>query len=208
MSVNPWELVNPVVFTGRGFTPKEDCAFVLMPFRPNWSELVWQTIKETLKNMGIEAVRADEQYGHQVVEDIWKGICEAGIVIADVTGKNPNVYYELGIAHVLGRRVILLTQTPDDIPFDIRVYRHILYKVPFSKRGRMREMDSLSVEFKRTIEWIRENEPMPPGPSFADIYGAVNVSADEDGSKIEGFSEFKQSFDLYRQNIHRRTDDR
>ena len=61
------------------------------------------------------------------MEDVWKGIFQAKVVIADLTSRNPNVYYELGIAHTLGKRFILLAQNIDDIPFDLRHYRCILY---------------------------------------------------------------------------------
>jgi nucleoside 2-deoxyribosyltransferase len=60
--------------------------------------------------------------------DIWKGILKARIVIADITDRNPNVFYELGIAHTLGKPVILLTQKLTDIPFDLNRFRHIVYQ--------------------------------------------------------------------------------
>ena len=62
------------------------------------------------------------------MEDIWIGINEAKVVIAEITGKNPNVFYELGIAHTLGKDVILITQNMKDIPFDLNRYRIIEYE--------------------------------------------------------------------------------
>lgn len=50
------------------------------------------------------------------------------ILIADITTRNPNVFYELGIAHALGQKVILMTQNKDDIPFDLLRFRHIIYE--------------------------------------------------------------------------------
>lgn len=49
------------------------------------------------------------------------------MVVCDCTGRNPNVFYEVGIAHTLGREVILITQSHDDIPFDLRHLRYIAY---------------------------------------------------------------------------------
>jgi hypothetical protein len=49
-------------------------------------------------------------------------------VVADITGRNPNVFYELGIAHTYGQRVVLLAQGTEDIPFDLQRFRHILYE--------------------------------------------------------------------------------
>lgn len=173
MSGDRWIQVNPVIFQGRNFAPQENQAFVIMPFGPRWSKVVWETVRSALKETGFSCIRADEQYGHQVLEDIWRGICEATIVIADVTGRNPNVYYELGIAHVLGRRVILLTQDAADIPFDTRVYRHISYKNRFWSGAREAEMKVLSGLLKRHVEWIRDNETIPSSHPLADVYAAL-----------------------------------
>jgi hypothetical protein len=60
------------------------------------------------------------------------GIATADLVVADLTGANPNVYYELGVAHALRRRVVLLTQSIDQLPFDLRSYRVISYNTHFA----------------------------------------------------------------------------
>lgn len=62
------------------------------------------------------------------MEDVAKGITESRIIIAEITDRNPNVFYELGAAHALGKNVILLAQNENDIPFDIRSHRCILYE--------------------------------------------------------------------------------
>jgi len=74
--------------------------------------------------------RADDVFGGgHIIEDILKGIGSAEIIIADVTNKNPNVFYELGIAHMVKNlgNVIILTQSMDDVPFDLRPFRCIVY---------------------------------------------------------------------------------
>ena len=63
-----------------------------------------------------------------IIDDICNSILGADVVVADCTGQNPNVFYELGIAHTLGKDVILLTQSIDDIPFDISHLRFIEYE--------------------------------------------------------------------------------
>jgi hypothetical protein len=50
-----------------------------------------------------------------------------GLMACDLTGKNGNVFYEAGIAHSLGKDVILITQSADDVPFDLRHLRYIQY---------------------------------------------------------------------------------
>ena len=63
------------------------------------------------------------------MEDVWTHILNARLVIADVTGRNPNVFYELGIAHTIGRAAIVITQRDEDVPFDIRSMRYIKYDI-------------------------------------------------------------------------------
>ncbi len=69
-------------------------------------------------------------------------------IIANLTKKNPNVFYELGIAHAIGKEVILITQTMEDVPFDLKALRCIVYS--FTPRG-MKEMEST---VRKTIKEI------------------------------------------------------
>ena len=120
-------IVNPL-FKSRD-TKSQDKIFVLMPFTQEWSDRIWKKIiKPTIEELGIPVNRADDLYGHDLMEDIWKEILISNIIIADITNRNPNVFYELGIAHTLGKKVILLTQDVKDIPVDLNRFRHIIYK--------------------------------------------------------------------------------
>lgn len=120
-------LIDPV-FRDRHAQVEADLAFVLMPFTESWSERIWQRVlRPLLLDLGLRGLRADDLFGRDVMEDIWGGILRARIVIADITGRNPNVFYELGVAHTLGKDVVLLTQSVEDIPFDLNRYRHIVY---------------------------------------------------------------------------------
>jgi hypothetical protein len=116
------------IFTGRTFEYRKSTCFLLMPFTQDWSERVYKQISKVLKKLGYSTLRADDLYGHDVLEDIWRALNESEIVIADTTSKNPNVFYEIGIAHTLGKRLILLAQDAEDIPFDLRRYRHLIYE--------------------------------------------------------------------------------
>lgn len=119
--------INPIFIT-RSFKNRPKSCFVLMPFTQKWSDRVFQHIKEILAGLNYQAYRADDLYGYDVLEDIWTAINESEIIIADTTAKNPNVFYEIGIAHTLGKKVILLSQNAKDIPFDFKRYRHIIYE--------------------------------------------------------------------------------
>jgi hypothetical protein len=61
------------------------------------------------------------------MNDVWSALNACRLVIAECTGRNPNVFYELGIAHTLAKPVVLITQDINDIPFDLRHLRHIEY---------------------------------------------------------------------------------
>ena len=65
---------------------------------------------------------------HGVLDEIWKQILGARFVVADLTGRNANVAYEVGLAHALGKPIVLLTQDENDIPFDLRTRRVLFYE--------------------------------------------------------------------------------
>lgn len=98
-----------------------------MPFSEQWSDDVYEYVREITQQFGIRAERADTSHGHIIVQDIWRLLNEALFVVADVTVPNANVYYELGIAHTLGKETILLAHSTANIPFDINFFRHLLY---------------------------------------------------------------------------------
>jgi nucleoside 2-deoxyribosyltransferase len=104
-------------------------AFVLMPFDSQFDDVYHLGIKAAAEELGITAVRVDEQVFHDegILERIYNEINKADLIIADMTGKNPNVFYEVGYAHAKGKRCILLTTRVDDIPFDLKHRRHIVY---------------------------------------------------------------------------------
>ena len=100
---------------------------VMMPFGMTF-DLVYESLKAASGNSGFLCKRADDIWEHSaVIQDIVSLIDGSTVVIADCTQRNPNVFYEIGIAHTLGREVILITQNKDDIPFDVTHLRYIHY---------------------------------------------------------------------------------
>ena len=99
-----------------------------MPFRPGWAGRTWRTIRDAVSPFGIQCHRADEMHGEIIMGDIWQSICSDRILIADVTNKNANVFYEIGLAHGIEKHVLLVSQSVRDIPFDLNRFRCILYK--------------------------------------------------------------------------------
>jgi nucleoside 2-deoxyribosyltransferase len=104
-------------------------AFVLMPFDSTFEDIYKLGIKETAEKLGVRAERVDEQIFHKenILERIYGQIDTADFIIADMTGRNPNVFYEVGYAHAKGKTCLLLTSKADDIPFDLKHHRHIIY---------------------------------------------------------------------------------
>lgn len=103
--------------------------FVLMPFKDDHLTIYERTIKPTLETLGCRVEHAKDAHTvERIVDAIFTQIARSQFVVADTTGKNPNVFYEIGYAHALGKKVILLVQDTQDIPFDIAGLRHIQYK--------------------------------------------------------------------------------
>ena len=115
------------IFSGRGYPIEKGLVFMLMPFTTSWSQRIWRIIQDICCEVGAHSRRADDLFGSDIMEDIWKGILSAEVIIADLTNRNVNVFYELGISHTVGKKFILLTQKLSDIPFDLNRYRIIEY---------------------------------------------------------------------------------
>jgi nucleoside 2-deoxyribosyltransferase len=103
-----------------GRSPKP-FVFVLMPFKNEFDDIYQLGIVAACKEAGAYCERVDEQIYHgSILERIYVQIAKADIIIADMTGQNPTVFYETGYAHALGKPYILLTQRAEDIPFDLK----------------------------------------------------------------------------------------
>lgn len=125
---------NSVICNPRFENPKEiskgdeSDIFVLMPFRTELTPVYDDHIKSVARKLGLSIKRGDDFFSaHRIMKDVWAGIYNAKVIIADCTDRNPNVFYEIGIAHTIGKPVILITQSIDDVPFDIRDFRFIKY---------------------------------------------------------------------------------
>ncbi|HHQ4530790.1 TPA: hypothetical protein ACSP1Y_004625 [Aeromonas hydrophila] len=105
----------------------ESLVSAMMPFDASFTA-VYASIKQAAQNVGMDCKRADDIWDHSsIIQDVVSLIDRSKIVICDCSNRNPNVFYEAGIAHTLGREVILITQSEHDIPFDVRHHRFIKY---------------------------------------------------------------------------------
>ena len=99
----------------------------MMPFG-SWFDQYYQEIYvPAIKDAGFEPSRADELFSTgSVVEQIWEQISKSRVLLADLTDKNPNVFYELGFAHAANKPVVFTSARIDDVPFDLRHLRVIV----------------------------------------------------------------------------------
>jgi hypothetical protein len=110
--------------------------FVVMPFSSDELNIVYEDFVHPAieSECGLRCERGDDLFGSDVIMDnIQRNIERARLVIADLTGRNANVFYEVGIAHTLKKPVLLLAQSISDVPFDLRHRRVLLYE--YSPRG-------------------------------------------------------------------------
>jgi len=116
----------PEVFTVPAGEVETDLVSVMMPFAGFGD--VYTAIKGAVADAGLRCQRADDIWDHSVlIQDVFNLIFKSYIVVCDFTSKNPNVFYEAGIAHTLGKFVIPITQAAADIPFDLQHHRYLSY---------------------------------------------------------------------------------
>lgn len=143
--------------------------FVLMSFKKELRPVYENHILKVTKSLNLEAKRADDFFGaHQIMSDVWEAINAARVIIADCTGRNPNVFYEIGVAHTLGRTVILTTQNSKDVPFDLQHIRYIQYE--YTPPG----MESFETSLAQTLK--AELAASAGSQTRAPYYGAQIVA--------------------------------
>lgn len=144
----------PVHFTDVFADIRPPQAFVVMQFGEHYDTVYRDVIQRVANDAGYKAHRADDVYGPGLIlADIIRDIVESDLVIADITPKNPNVFYELGYAHALGKPTIPLSERgPDRLPFDVSGYRCIFYD------NTIKGENELEAALKRHLDAIRGGE--------------------------------------------------
>ena len=108
--------------------PMKGTCMVLTPFKEPFDTYFVSIIKPAVNAAQLDAVRGDSLFRPSpIMADVWQMIQDAAVLIADLTEKNANVFYELGLAHALGKPVILLADNLSDVPFDLQPLRVIIY---------------------------------------------------------------------------------
>lgn len=117
----------PSVFDVPSKPQQDKLVSVMMPFSPQFNG-TYDAIKKVTDHMKLDCKRADDIWENpEILQDIFELIFCAKVVIVDFSGRNPNVMYETGIAHTLGKQIIPITQSISDIPSDIAHHRALQY---------------------------------------------------------------------------------
>lgn len=145
-------------------TSPKPFAFVVMPFDSDFDDIYLLGIKPAAEAAGYYCERLDEQiFDETMLARIYNQIGKADIVIGDMTGRNPNVFYEIGYAHALNKRTVLLTKESSDIPFDLTHHFHIVYE------GKITNLNQKLTE--RLRHYIQN-----PGSEVIDPFQALQLS--------------------------------
>jgi Domain of unknown function (DUF4062) len=132
--------------------------FTIMPFAADFNGVYQSVIRSLSQELNLSVLRGDEFSSTRgsIMTEVWAALNACKFVIADVTGGNDNVYYELGIAHALNKPAILMIQTttPESVPFDIRHLRYIQYDN--TERGLMRLRSDLKIAVTRLVADLEE----------------------------------------------------
>lgn len=188
---------------------KKRRVFVLMPFAASFDPVYKCAIKPACKDMDVS--RVDEQiFAENILSQIYKSIRTADLIVADVSDRNPNVFYEVGYAHAMGKTTILLTQNAADIPFDLKQMPHLVYSLPKTGATRKKSataiametqdpLDTLRIALAKKIQWHFDNpdEPslIPEGVRRA-ITGVWKAHVEREVGPF-GESPFVLDFDLH-----------
>ena len=131
--------------------------FVAMPYGESWFAPVQQTIIEAGAAKNFDCiVSLNMATAGPIVQQIWQQLRQAEAVVADLTHSNPNVYYEVGLAHALGKQIIFLTQDADKLPFDVSTSRCIKYDV--------NDLANLKRELEKAFAAVPQRYKFDPNP--------------------------------------------
>ncbi|HYK03652.1 MAG TPA: hypothetical protein VE974_17980 [Thermoanaerobaculia bacterium] len=109
---------------------------------------------EICSKVGVQFQIAKSMDGRFIPHDIWRGITSAGVIIADLSGANPNVTYEIGLADVLGKEIIMISQEAA-VPFDFQAQRLLTYED--SLAGTLKLREELTGRLERYVARVKAN---------------------------------------------------
>lgn len=152
---------------------EDNVCFVISPIGKEGTE-IYENFREVLdfiikpaiesSSLKLKVVRADDiNRAGSFIKDILEYILNSYVVIADLTGQNPNVFYELGVRHSISARTIMIAQSLEFVPSDLREYRAITYDT--SAKGSKLFKDRLH----KFLEDIKEDPIRPDNPVLCNL---------------------------------------
>ncbi|MES2133137.1 MAG: hypothetical protein V4506_12395 [Bacteroidota bacterium] len=178
---------------------KNSC-FVVMPFSSLFQSEYENIILPAFNELNIECIRGDEIYSKQrIMDDVWQSIRNCRLVLAELTGRNPNVLYEVGLAHAIGKPVIIITRNGEDVPFDLKDLRYLYYDVndPFWGNNLKLGIQALVSKVLENPDLERYLEGISNPNSIAFPKLSKKVSTKKTPEKIQSISgSWLGSFDL------------
>jgi hypothetical protein len=130
---------------------------VVMPKGHDFEGVYNIAVRPAAVDAGLRVLRADELTHTSISgSGVWEWLRDATVVVADVTGKNPNVYYELGVAQVLAKPTLLIARDAGDIPSDLSHVRVLIYQSDTRSLQELRR--GLTNSLRRKIEATTDQE--------------------------------------------------
>jgi hypothetical protein len=192
----------------------EKKCFVAMPFDESFKDIYEYSIKEAIEEAGYVCIRGDElPCGGSILKNIVQNINRSHLIIVDMTTKNPNVMYELGLAHGLIKNVILIVRDMSDVPFDLSSYHIITYqKQDDLKCGKILKKSILkaieSFENKKTIlgnpvqDYLdKDEQPVAP-----EIFKQTESELDKKNQEVKELSIRLDTLESYTQKSMQKSD--
>ena len=171
-----------------------DICFVLMPFGGWFDKYYEQIYKVAVEEAGLKAFRADDIYRPgTIINDVWELTKKSKIVIADLTDRNSNVLYELGLAHALAKPAIIITPAEELVPFDLRQLRLLIYNKDEPNWG-----DLLKDRISSSVKEILKSPIKSVLPTFMNV---SEVEKNETTPLERELYKLKQQFEAFKRDV-------
>ncbi len=145
------------ILRSQGIKIEPNTAVVFMPYEPQFKQLVKDVIRPALDDHGIAMrLASDELTPRPILSVVWNCIRTSEVIIADATGKNENVMFELGLCFALHRFPIILARNQKDLPVNLMALKTVEYR--FSKQGRKRLRKTLSDTIRAFLAEARSSQ--------------------------------------------------
>ena len=174
---------------------KKGFVFSIMPFGGFFDQYYQNIYCPAIQEAGLDYKRADDLYRPStIVNDIWAYTKDCELILADLTGKNPNVLYELGLAHAIAKPGIIITENLDDIPFDLRALRVIEYDKNHHDWG-----ERLKEKITKAIKEVLNSPLKAVLPTFLEVENSKSVKRITESDKR--LIEMSQEIDALRREV-------